>query len=46
LVLCGPEHEKEKAVSATVFGFAMIASVCFVIVTERFRAAFSGYIDN
>jgi hypothetical protein len=38
--------EKEKVVSATVFGFAMVASVCFVIVMERFRAAFSGYIDN
>jgi hypothetical protein len=38
--------EKEKLVSATVFGFAMVASVCFVIVLERFRAAFSGYIDN
>jgi hypothetical protein len=24
----------------------MVASVCFVIVMERFRAAFSGYIDN
>jgi hypothetical protein len=24
----------------------MVASVCFVIVLERFRAAFSGYIDN
>jgi hypothetical protein len=38
--------EKEKVVSSAVFAFAAIASVCFVIVMERFRAAFSGYIDN
>jgi hypothetical protein len=29
-----------------VFAFAAVASVCFVIVMERFRAAFNGYIDN
>lgn len=38
--------EKDKLVACAVFAFAAIASVCFVIVMERFRAAFIAYIDN
>lgn len=38
--------EKDKAISGAVFLFAAVASICFVIVMERFRAAFVAYIDN
>jgi hypothetical protein len=38
--------EKDNAISGAVFVFAAIASLCFVIVMERFRAAFIGYINN
>lgn len=38
--------EKDKLIACAVFAFAAIASVCFVIVMERFRAAFNAYIDN
>jgi hypothetical protein len=38
--------EKDKAISGAVFLFAAVASLCFVIVMERFRVAFVAYIDN
>ena len=38
--------EKDRAISGAVFLFAAVASLCFVIVMERFRAAFIAYIDN
>ena len=38
--------DKYKLVSCAVFAFAAIASVCFVNVMQRFRAAFNAYIDN
>jgi hypothetical protein len=38
--------DKDKWISCVVFAFAMIASVCFVNVMHRFRAAFNPYIDN
>lgn len=33
-------------IAATVFAFTAVASVSFVNVMSRFRAAFNGYIDN
>jgi hypothetical protein len=36
----------KAAISGAIFLFAAIVSLCFVIVMERFRAAFVGYIDN
>jgi len=33
-------------IAATVFAFTAIASVCFVVIMSRFKAAFNGYIDN
>lgn len=36
----------DKTVSAAVFAFTALASISFVIVMERFRAAFVAYIDN
>jgi hypothetical protein len=38
--------DKDKLVACAVFGFALIASVCFINVMQRFRAAFNAYIDN
>ncbi|WP_315792548.1 hypothetical protein [Bradyrhizobium sp. SZCCHNRI1002] len=40
------QNMDKTAISGAVFLFAAVASVCFVIVMERFRAAFVGYIDN
>src|ERR1700731_3227411 len=38
--------DKTKWIACAVFAFAAISSVCFVIVMQRFRSAFNGYIDN
>jgi hypothetical protein len=38
--------DKEPVIAGAVFAFAAFASFCFVIVMERFRAAFNGYIGN
>jgi hypothetical protein len=38
--------DKNKLVACAVFAFSTIASVSFVNVMQRFRAAFNGYIDN
>jgi len=38
--------DKNKWIACVVFGFALIASVCFVNVMQRFRSAFNAYIDN
>jgi hypothetical protein len=38
--------EKDKWIACVVFVFALIASVCFVNVMQRFRLAFNAYIDN
>ncbi len=38
--------EKDKWISCAIFAFAAVASVCFVNVMQRFRMAFSSYIDN
>jgi len=38
--------DKDKWVACAVFAFAGISSVCFVNVMQRFRSAFSAYIDN
>lgn len=40
------QNMEKAAISGAVFLFAAVASVCFVIVMGRFRAAFVGYIDN
>lgn len=40
------QNVEKTAISAALFLFAAVASLCFVIVMERFRAAFVGYIDN
>ena len=37
---------KDPVIAGAVFSFAAVASLCFVTVMERFRAAFNGYIDN
>jgi hypothetical protein len=38
--------ENTKWVACAVFIFSAICSICFVNVMQRFRLAFSGYIDN
>lgn len=38
--------ESQKWVACAVFLFCTIASVCFINVMQRFKMAFSGYIDN
>jgi len=38
--------DKDKWIACVVFLFALIASVCFVNVMQRFRIAFNAYIDN
>jgi hypothetical protein len=38
--------DKYRLVSCAVFAFAAIASICFVNVMQRFRAAFNAYINN
>ena len=40
------QNMEKTAICGAVFLFAAVASLCFVIVMERFRAAFVGYIDN
>jgi hypothetical protein len=46
VVLAVQNIDKEPVIAGAVFTFAAVASVCFVIVMERFGAAFNGYIDN
>jgi len=38
--------QESRFVSAVVLVFAALLSVIFVLVVERFRLAFNGYIDN
>lgn len=38
--------DKDKWISCAVFAFAMVCSICFVNVIQRFQTAFSLYIDN
>lgn len=40
------QNMDKTAISGAVFLFAAGVSLCFVIVMERFRAAFVGYIGN
>ena len=37
---------KDRVIAAGVFAFAAIAAACFVIALQKFKLAFSGYIDN
>jgi len=37
---------KDKFISSMVFAFAALCSLAFLLMMERFGAAFNGYIDN
>jgi hypothetical protein len=37
---------KDRIIASGVFIFAAIAAACFTIALQRFRRAFTGYIDN
>ena len=37
---------KDRIIACGVFIFAAIAAACFTIALQRFRLAFTGYIDN
>lgn len=38
--------DKDKWIACTVFCFALVASLCFINVMQRFRVAFNAYISN
>ena len=38
--------EKDKWIACLVFAFALVASLCFINVMQRFRMAFNAYITN
>jgi hypothetical protein len=38
--------EKDKWIACVVFAFALVASLCFINVMQRFRMAFNAYITN
>lgn len=38
--------EKDKFISSVVFAFAALCCLAFLLMMERFGAAFNGYIDN
>lgn len=38
--------ERDKWIACVVFAFALVASLCFVNVMQRFRVAFNAYITN
>lgn len=38
--------DRDKWIACAVFGFALVASLCFINVMQRFRVAFNAYITN
>ena len=36
----------DPSISIGVFGFAAVASLCFIVTLRRFRLAFNEYLDN